>query len=199
MSHKSKDSESRNNSIDFVGMITGRIGKITGLILALVGLLAAIENSFKIGSTILEKFKSEDSGKSCFQATMKYPNRVSVSKWGKMRISLEGSNECSERLAVHVVFKARQLAKVKVSSPFLDCPKPGDFGPGCWEQKSIETGKVNATFMAPHLEVLKKPLGEPVEIYINWIVYNVNTKEQLYAGIAKIELEDDSDSDNGAT
>ena len=45
-------------------------------------------------------------------------------------------------------------------------------------------------FFPPDLKVLKKPLGDPVDININWVVYNDETKKRLDTGAAQIQLTD---------
>ena len=173
---------------DLLGMTTGRIGKVTALLLALVALVAAAEEFFEITSTLLARFKTEESVKDCFQAKMNYPKTVSIDGWQSMPLGLTGRNDCRERLGVHIAFKAKQLSKVRIESPVSDCVDPVDTR--CWEVKSIEAGAVDVKFIPPHLKVLKKPLGNPVDININWVVYDVDTKKRLNAGAAQIKLTD---------
>ena len=195
MSDEKRNSEPKRNSSDLLGMLTGRIGKITALVLPVVALLGAAERTFEISSNFLAIFKFEESVtprttlKDCFQAEMKYPLTVSVSGWQSMPLSLRGWNDCRQRLGVHVAFKAKQLDKVRIESPVSDCLDPVDTR--CWEEKYIDTGEVDEKFIPPHLEVLKKPLGDPVDININWVVYNVKTKMRLDAGATQIQLTDD--------
>ena len=156
--------------------------------MTLTALVAAVEDFFDISSKLFPTPNTEQSAKDCFQATMNYPKTVSVNGWQSMSLSLAGRNDCRERLGVHVAFKAKRLSNMRIESPVSDCVNPVD--PRCWEVKSIETGKVDEKFIPPHLEVLKKPLGDPVDIYINWVIYNVETKKRLDAGAAEIQLTD---------
>ena len=188
MSDEEKTSEPKKNFSDLLGMLTGGIGKITLLVGAVTGLLIAAENFFEISSKFLAMIKTEKSVTDCFQAEMNYQKTVSVSGWRTMPPSLIGRNDCRERLGVYVAFKAKQLDKVRIKSPVSDCLDPVD--PRCWEEKSIETGAAEK-FLPPDLVVLKKPLGDPVDININWVVYNVETKKLLDAGAAQIQLTDD--------
>ncbi len=199
MSDEEKKSEPKKNSSDLLDMITRSSVKITAVIVALTALLVAAKNFSEISSKFFAMFKAEESVKDCFQAEMNYPKTVSVSEWQSMPLSLTGRNDCREKLGVHIAFKAKQLDKVRIESPVSDCLDPVD--PRCWEEKSIEAGEVNEKFIPPHLEVLKKPLGDTVDININWVVYDVETKKLLDAGVAQSQLTDDpvvSENANGA-
>ena len=189
MNDEERDPESKQNSLDLMGRVTGRIGKVRALIVALVTLLVAIGYFFDIGSNLIARFETEESAKDCFKANMNYPETVSVSKWSSMRLSLTSRNRCREKLGVHLAFKTKNLAKVAFESPVSDCRDLVD--PNCWEERFIEIGEVNEEFKPPDLKVLKRPLGEPVDIYINWVVYNVETRMQLHSGAAQIQLTDD--------
>lgn len=189
MSDEERDSEPKQASSDLLGKITGRIGKVIALIVAFGTLLGAIEHFFETGSSLIARFKTDKSLKDCFRAEMKYPKTVSISGWRSMPLSLTGRNSCREKLGIHIAFKTKRLAMVAFESPVSDCRDL--VNPDCWEEKSIETGDVNEMFIPPHLQVLKKPLGEPVDININWVVYNVETRKQLDSGAAQIQLTDD--------
>ena len=187
MNDEEKQPERKKKSSDLLGMLTGRIGKTTALLLALTGLIGAAENFFEISSRVLEIFEAEK--KTCFQARMSYPKTVSVNGWQSMSLRLSGTNDCRERLGVHIAFKAKRLNKVIIGSPVSTCVDPVD--PSCWEVKYIEAGAVDAKFLAPHLEVLKKPLGDPIDLNINWVVYNVENRKRLDADAVQIQLTDD--------
>ena len=89
---------------------------------------------------------------------------------------------------MHLAFKAKQLGKVKLESLFSDCIDLVESR--CWEEQTIKAGEVNVEFRPPHLTVFKRPLGNSVDININWLVYNVDTKKRLNAGAAQIQLTD---------
>ncbi len=173
----------------------GRIGGITALVVALAALLGALENLFEVSSRFASLFREETSAvtqpaqQDCFHAELQHVDKVTVSQWPEMPLSLKGRNDCRERLLVHLAYKARQLDKVRIESPVADCLDLVE--PSCWEEKSLDTGALSERFIPPHLELLKKPLGDPVSININWLVYNVETLQQLDVGQARIQLLDD--------
>ena len=200
MNDEERNSESTKSSSGLLDTITGKISKLKALLLVLGGLLVTlvfflgeVERFLKISSDVLAIFKSEESATSlqdCFQAKINYPEMVSVSGWQSMYLSLTGRNDCREKLNIHVAFKTKQFDKVRIKSPFSDCLDLDN--PRCWEERSIKTTEeLDEKFTPPDLEVLKKPLGDPVHINVNWLVYNAETKMQLAAGTAHIQLTDD--------
>ena len=87
-----------------------------------------------------------------------------------------------------IAYKTAQLDRVTFESPVAPCLAPAN--PDCWQQQNIDPGPVDMKLLPPVLRVHKKPLGEPVDININWVVFSIDTKKQLAARIATITLED---------
>lgn len=118
------------------------------------------------------------------------PKTVSISKWDSMVLKLTGSNDCPEALSIHVAFKAAS-DRVRIMSPVSDDCLSLD-KPDCWEQTSLDRGVLDQKITPPRLKVLSRlPLGDPVTLRVNWIIYNVQTKGQLRAATEEIVLRDD--------
>ena len=142
---------------------------------------------------ITDIFKHEDgpiadNERDCFHVNMESPKTVLLNKWPSMEIKLTGENNCSQKLAVHIAYKTAQLDRVTFESPVAPCLAPAN--PDCWQQQNIDPGPVDMKLLPPVLRVHKNPLGEPVDININWVVFSIDTKKQLAARIATITLED---------
>jgi hypothetical protein len=199
MAHRKADTEAKKNSTPILDVITGRIGKIVALITAVVALLTVAQQM--LGGThklaeIWTAFRSVPE-EDCFMAEMNVePTSVPLQKWNSVKFHLTGSNKCRATLAVHVAFKA-QGGNLVVSPPFKGPDQPACTGyenPDCWEVKSLDKGKaVDWVLTPPRLESLS-PLGNPVKIAINWMVFNTETKKQVRAGKAEITVK----SENGS-
>ena len=185
-------SEEQNG--DFLSKIKGRIGSITAVIVGLVVLLTAVENLFNVSSKLIGTVQEEQPAappsalEDCFKAEMRHPDKVTISQWPKMPLSLTGQNDCQGKLIVHIAYKAKQLDEVRIESPFANCLDP--VNPDCWEVISLDAGELDEKFTPPNLKLLKIPLGDPISININWVIYN-QTLQLLDAGRAQIELLDD--------
>ncbi len=184
MTNEKENSEPKKSSWDFLDVVTGRIGKITALVTTVVLLLGAGEKLFNV----LGIFKSEEVVKDCFKLEMSYPKTVPVSEWDSMDLVLKGRNDCQELLDVHVAFKAAS-DRVRIESAFSDCLELTN--PDCWEEKFLDLGDLDWKVTPPRLTPLNIPLGDPVKIDINWVVYNAETKKRLGADKAQFQLVDD--------
>ena len=189
MSEQDTDSNTKRAS-GILTLLNSKIGKLTALFLAIVALLGAVEKVFNVWSSLFPVETTEGSPKDCFKSEMMHPSKVSISAWPSMTLRMTGRNDCSQTLSVHVAFKARG-DRIRIEPPY-----PTDFHcrvnePDCWEQRSLKPGDFDWKVGPPDLTLLKKPLGDPVFVRINWVVYNAETKTQLWADNAEIEVHDD--------
>jgi hypothetical protein len=174
----------------FVDVVTGKIGKLTGLLTGIAALLA-------VATQLLGGFQSfqrvkETAGTSgtvavtdCLDVTLDVkPTMVSVGKWNTVRFDLIGRNTCKEPLTVYVAFKSLN-GSIRIE-PLVDQPACSGTNPDCWESRTLGGGKdVKWTLTAPRLTQLS-PLTDPVQMSVNWIVYNTETKRILRGD--KIEI-----------
>lgn len=189
-------SESRKRKTDgtsegVLDVVTSRATKITLLITTCAALLGA---AVTFRDQIVAIFGTEPPTVSlpeCFIPTIEYPSPVVVNKWDSMKPLLTGRNDCRETLAVYVAFKARRGETVQIEAPFGGGSGCEAGNPECWEQFSPESGNQMMELTPPRLTLLKRPLGEPAVVQINWIVYAVDTRKQIRAGNLTISLVDD--------
>lgn len=198
MTDEKENSGFKKSSWGFLDVITGRIGKIAALITAVVILLGAVEkffnvwsNLFGIGSEEAPRVEVHPEPKTlmdCFKLEMSYPKTVPISKWDSMDLVLTGRNDCQQPLDVHVAFKTASN-RIRIESAFSECLELSN--PACWEEKILEPGDLRWKVTPPRLTPLKIPLGGPVKININWVIYNAVTKNRLGADTAQLQLVDD--------
>lgn len=198
MTDEKENSEPKKSSWGSLDVITGRIGKIAALITAVVILLGALEKFFNVWSNLRGTGKKEAAHEQvhpepktlmdCFKLEMSYPKAVPINKWDSMDLVLTGRNDCQQRLDVHVAFKTASN-RIRIQSGVSECLELPN--PNCWEEKIIEPGDLHWKVTPPRLTVLKIPLGDPVMININWVIYNAVTKNRLDADTAQLQLVDD--------
>ena len=177
-------------SPEFLDALTGRIVKIG----ALLGACAAVITTAVTFRTELGKLIHPSAPASltdCFKPLMIYPPTIAVGGWESMDLRMTGRNDCQETLAVYVAFKVRQADTVQIEAPFKGDPDCQAGGPGCWERFSPAPGDLTRRIIPPRLTLLKRPLGRPVPIYINWIIYAAETGKQIRADTGTIVLVDD--------
>ena len=189
-------SDSRKRKADgtsggVLDVVTSKATKITLLITTCAALLGG---AVAFRDQIVEIFGTEPPTVSlpgCFTSTIEYPPTVAVNDWDSMNLRLTVHNACDETLAVYVAFKAQRGETIQLEPPF-----GGDAGcqagnPECWEQFSPEPGDQTLSLTPPRLTLLKRPLGGPAIVRINWIVYAVDTLKQIRADNVTISLVDD--------
>jgi hypothetical protein len=198
--------EPAKNTSDFLDVITGKVGKITLLLTTVAGLLTGVNqlfqivpNPFKFNPPAVVEPKSTTPGVSvvskptaledCFKPKMVVePDTVSISKWESMILKLTGRNDCIKSLGVHVAFKMAS-DRVRIMSPVGDCSTFTDSA--CWQTASIDSGALNQTVTTPRLYPLSNPLGNPLKLNINWMVYNADDQKLLRTEMVQITLRDD--------
>lgn len=191
MSDEKKAPDSGKNTWDFLDVVTGKIGKITLLVGAVSALLTQVYPLIQGGSSLV---KSEPEQRppleGCLKPKLIVPKTVSISEWDSMMLKLKGRNDCPQSLNIYVTFKAAGESVLIVPTMGDECRSQ----PECWEQKSLDSGDLDQIFTRPRLRFLKKPLGNPVKLSINWVVYNVHDNKILRADTAQITLRDDPES-----
>ena len=173
--------------------VTGKAANISVVITAVVALLGAIEEMYgvseKLVSHVSALFRGTETA--CFTAELEVqPPSVPVARWNQVRFHLTGWNKCGATLSVHVAYKAQGDA-LRIEPPFKGPDQPvcaGYDNPDCWELITLDNGKrVDENLVLPKLIQLG-PLTNPVKVVINWMVYNTETKKQVRAGIAGIDV-----------
>jgi len=201
MTEEQKTPESQKNTWDLLDVLTSRVGKITALIGAITGLVVGANQFIPKSCTVdlktlvglVEEVKRE-APKSptlpdCFRHDMIVePKTVAISKWDSMMLKWTGQNDCPTTLNAYVTFKIKANNRVRIMPPYEDCVSND---PSCWQSVSIDRGNVAGEVWSPRLYPLSKPLGEPVDLGISWVIYNVEDKKQLRTGTVKITLQDD--------
>ena len=198
MTEEKKTPESQKNTWDLLDVVTSRVGKITALIGAITGLVVGANQLIPKSDPVpkppvvpVEKVEKEapksPALSDCFKPNMIVgPETVAISKWNSM-MKLTGRNDCQTTLHVYVTLKILDdRAQIMADAKCI----PND--PSCeWPVESIDSGDIHQKVFLPRLQLLSKPLGEPVKFPIKWIVRNVADQSILRGGHALITLQDD--------
>ena len=193
-----KKTKTDGKSPGLLDILTSKAATITAVITIFSALITAavtfrdqIVELFGTGSPVV-------AFPECFTSQITYPETVAVNQWDSMSLRLTGRNDCRETLAVYVAFKARRAETIQIEAPF-----GGDAGceagnPQCWQQLSSRPGDLTLSLTPPRLTLLKRPLGAPAVISINWIIYAVDTRKQIRADNVTISLVDDPQAQVGS-
>jgi hypothetical protein len=187
---------------DFIERITSRIGKIAALVVAIGGLaVAAVTQSESIRAKLVAI--GWYAPQPCVRIdSATFPETVKLSEWDRMKVNLQGRNNCATVLGLYVTFfrdmHNKELFVLRV--PHGDFPEckglAADLEPKCWNPKKpivIGKGKWSWDVPLPPMERLSNP--QRVErILVSWSVrdYDEPTKPAILADTAAIMVQSDA-------